>query len=277
MRIQTDRQASAGGGDIHVQSWLPATTPRGVVVLVHGLAEHCGRYAELVGRLHARGLAVYALDHRGHGRSPGPRALIGRFDWLARDVATRVEAAHAAHPAVPLYLLGHSMGGAVALASVLAQPRHVAGLVLSAPAVGADPHVPALQVAVARLLSRLAPTVGVLRLPAAAISRDPAVVQAYERDPLVHRGPIPARTAVELLDAMRGFAGSAGRLRVPTLVLHGTADRLVRIEHAQRVWRAFGTPDLTVHRYEGLYHEVFNEPERARVYADLDAWLAARL
>ena len=142
---------------------------------------------------------------------------------------------------------------------------------------GAGGDVSSASPAVARLLSRLAPTVGVLRLPAAAISRDPAVVRAYEQDPLVHRGPIPARTAVELLDAMRGFAGSAGRLRVPTLVLHGTADRLVRIEHAQRVWRAFGTPDLTVHRYEGLYHEVFNEPERARVYADLDAWLAARL
>ena len=277
MRIQSGLQASAGGGDIYTQSWFPDTTPRGAVVLVHGLAEHCGRYGELVGRLTGLGLAVHAMDHRGHGHSPGPRAMIGRFRWLADDVHARIEHARAAHPGVPLFVIGHSMGGAIALETLLSDPMPLAGLVLSAPALGADSAVPVLQVAMARLLSRIAPCVGVLRLPAAAISRDPAVVRAYELDPLVYRGAIPARTAVELLDAMQGFAARAPALRVPTLVLHGTADRLVPIAHAEPVWQALGSTDLTVHRYEGLYHEVFNEPERARVYADLEAWLEARL
>ncbi|MCX7055972.1 MAG: lysophospholipase [Proteobacteria bacterium] len=277
MRIQSGLQASAGGGEIYVQSWLPEQAPRGVVVLVHGLAEHCGRYGELVERLTGRGLAVYAMDHRGHGRSPGPRAMIGRFRWLVEDVQTRLEVARGAHPGLPLFLLGHSMGGAIALETALSQPVSLAGLVLSAPALGADPAVPALQVAIARLLSRVAPSIGVLRLPADAISRDPLVVGDYERDPLVYRGSIPARTAVELLQAMRGFTARAAALRVPTLVLHGTADRLVPIAQAESVWRTFGSADFSVQRYEGLYHEVFNEPERARVQADLQAWLEARL
>ncbi len=277
MRLLSGLQASEGGGDIFVRSWSPDGAVRGLVVLVHGLAEHSGRYGELVRRLTGRGLAVFAMDHRGHGRSPGARAMIGRFRWLAGDVATRIEAARAAHPGLPLFLLGHSMGGAVALETLLSRPVRVEGLMLSAPALGADPAVPELQVALARFLSRVAPSIGVLRLPAEAISRDPAVVRDYERDPLVYRGSIPARTAVELLETMQGFPARAAALTVPTLVLHGTADRLVPIAHAEPVWRAFGTSDLTVHRYEGLYHEVFNEPERARVLEDLATWLEPRL
>jgi len=204
--------------------------------------------------------------------------MIGRFQWLVIDVARRLAAAQAEHPGRPLILLGHSMGGAVALATALGFPGLSTGLVLSAPALGADPATSTpLRVWAARLLSKLAPTVGVLRLPAAAISSDPAVVRDYELDPLVHRGSIPARTAVELLEAMAGFPALASRLQLPTLVLHGTADHLVPIEFAEPVWRCFGSKDLTVHRYAGFYHEVFNEPDRARVHADLDAWLDQRL
>jgi len=276
MRHATGRQPSVGGGDLYTCEWLPPAA-RGVVVLVHGLAEHSGRYAELVERLTANGLAVYALDHRGHGRSPGPRAQIGRFAWLVADLATRIRAARGAYPGLPLVLLGHSMGGAVALATALAHPALIDALALSAPAIGADPKVPALRVALARLLSRILPAAGVLRLDAALVSRDPAVVRGYETDPLVYRGAVPARTAVELLDAMAAFPAAVGALSVPTLVMHGTADGLVPIRDAERVWQRFGTTDLTVHRYEGLFHEVFNEPERARVFDDLAAWIARRL
>ncbi len=276
MRIETGHQASRGGGELYACEWHPDAPARGVVVLVHGLAEHSGRYAELVGRLTADGLAVHALDHRGHGRSPGPRAQIGRFAWLVDDVARRIARARSLHPGLPLLLLGHSMGGAIALATVLEQPSGIDGLVLSAPALGADPTVSVLRVALARLLSRILPGAGVLTLDASLVSRDPAVVRAYEADPLVHRGAVPARTAVELLGAMAAFPAAVGRLRVPTLVLHGTADGLVPIRYAEPVWQRFGSTDLTVHRYAGLFHEVFNEPERATVYADLAAWIARR-
>ena len=277
MRHATGHQASSGGGELHTCEWHPDAPARGVVVLVHGLAEHSGRYAGLVGRLTAEGLAVHALDHRGHGRSPGARAQVGRFAWLVADVATRLAAARAAHPGLPLILLGHSMGGAIALATALAHPEGIKALVLSAPAIGVDPAVPALRVALARVLSRLLPGAGVLRLDASLVSRDAAVVRAYEADPLVHRGAVPARTAVELLEAMAAFPAAVGALRIPTLVLHGTADGLVPIRHVEPVWQRLGSPDLTVHRYTGLFHEVFNEPEREQVFDDLAAWIRRRL
>jgi acylglycerol lipase len=275
MQHETGEQQGRGGRRLFKQAWLPDGEARAAVVLVHGLAEHSGRYGELVTRLTARQVAVYALDHRGHGRSTGPRAYIESFDWLVEDVTARIRAARDHHPGRRLYLIGHSLGGAAALLAALDHPELVDGLVLSAPAVGADPEIPRSRLLVGRLLSALAPTVGILQLPAAAISRDPVIVRNYENDPLVYRGAIPARTVVELLGAMQRISGRAGELRVPTLVMHGTGDALVPLALAQPLYAQLGAPDLTVKLYEGFYHEIFNEPERSRVYADLEAWLDA--
>lgn len=275
MRNETGEQQGRGGRRLFVQSWLPDGEAQAAVVLAHGLAEHSGRYGELVMRLTARQLAVYALDHRGHGRSTGARAYIESFDWLIEDLVQRVRAARAQHPGRRLFVIGHSLGGAVALLAALDHPQLVDRLVLSAPAVGADPELPRGRLVVARLLSTLAPIVGVLRLPAAAISRDPFIVRNYENDPLVYRGLIPARTVVELLGAMQRIGKRAPELRVPTLVLHGTADALVPLKFTRPIYERLGAPDLTIKLYQGLFHELFNEPERDQVFADLEAWLDA--
>jgi acylglycerol lipase len=277
MRHVIGVQASAGGGALFVQSWLPAADARGAVVLLHGLAEHSGRYPELVGRLVARGLAVYALDHRGHGRSAGRRANFGRFDWLVADAAARIATARAEQPGRTVVLLGHSMGGAIALATALAHPGLVRALALSAPALGADPEPPRAQLALARLLSVVAPSVGVLKLPSAALSRDPAVGRAYDLDPLVYRGAVPARAIVELLAAMQRFPAQAPTLAVPVLVMHGTDDRLVPLRFTQPVHERLDPAERTIRYYDGLYHELFNEPERAQVFADLEDWLERQL
>ena len=277
MRDSEGEESGAHGHRVHARVWLPDDEPTASVVLVHGLAEHSGRYQRLARHLVARGYAVHAFDLRGHGRTAGPRSNIGRFDDLVADVAAAVTRARARHASVPVLLLGHSMGGAVALATALAHPSLVDLLVLSAPAVGADPAVPRLQLIVGRLLSRIAPSVGILRLDSAWVSRDADVVRAYDADPLVFRGSLPARTLVELLGAMHRFLADVPALRMPVLVLHGTADRLVPLAFAEPVYARLGSADRTVIRYEGLYHEVFNEPERARVLADLDAWLDRQL
>ncbi len=277
MHHVTGVQAGAGGAALHVQSWRPAADARGTLVLLHGLAEHSGRYAELTARLVARGLAVYALDHRGHGRSAGPRANIGRFDWLVADAAARIRCARAEQPGKPVVLLGHSMGGAVALATALAHPGLVQALALSAPAVGADPAVPRLRLALARVLSAVAPSTGVLRLPSDALSRDPRVGADYDRDPLVFRGAVPARSLVELLAAMTRLHAGAPGLRMPVLVQHGTDDRLVPLRFTEPVYARLGSADRTIRRYAGLYHEIFNEPERGEVFADLEGWLERQL
>ncbi|MBK6452414.1 MAG: lysophospholipase [Steroidobacteraceae bacterium] len=265
--------AGIGGIDLYAQAWLPGVAPRAVIVVSHGLAEHGGRYETLAGELVQRGYAVYAVDHRGHGRSSGPRANIERFAHVVADFCAFTERCAGEHPATPVFMLGHSMGGAVAFASALRLQHMLRGLVLSAPALATDQPVPRLQEMFVRLLSVVAPGTGALALPPGAVSRDPSVVARYAADPLVHHEAIPARTLVELLGAMQGFPASAPGLRLPTLVLHGTADQLVPLAANRRVYQAFGTRDCVVKLYDGLYHEVFNEPERERVTADLFCWL----
>jgi len=259
---------------LFAQAWLPERDPRVVVVISHGLAEHGGRYAALAERLVAHGYAVYALDHRGHGRSTGERANIGRFSYLVSDLGAFIGRAQRQHPDATTFLVGHSMGGAIALASVLRNPGGLKGLVLSAPALAAGEAVPPFKAFVVRLLSRFAPNTGALTLPATAISRDPAVVRAYESDPLVFRGAIPARTLVELLGAMAEFPEAAPKLKLPVLVQHGTADRLVPLAATRPVYDRLGNPkQRTIRVYDGLFHEVYNEPEREQVIADLEAWI----
>jgi alpha-beta hydrolase superfamily lysophospholipase len=263
------------GARLFRQSWLPDGPPAGVLVIVHGLAEHSGRYDELVRRLVDQRYAVHALDHRGHGRSSGRRAMIDRFKFLVDDLACLIADVRKQHGDARIVLLGHSMGGAIALDYALAHADALSALVLSAPAIGADPGVPRWRIAMARGLSAILPNVGAIKLPAAAISRDPDVVRDYENDPLVFRGAVPARTATELLEAMTALSTRTAQLRVPVLVLHGTADALVPLAIAEPAYAGLGSADRTVRRYPGLYHEVFHEPERAQVFADLEDWLRA--
>jgi alpha-beta hydrolase superfamily lysophospholipase len=265
--------AGIDGIDLFARAWLPDSPPHAVIVVAHGLGEHGGRYAELAQGLVDRGYAVYAVDHRGHGRSSGPRANIGRFSYLVSDFCAFVGRCERQHLDTPVFVLGHSMGGAVAFASALRLQGSLRGLVLSAPALATDQAVNPAQALLARALSVVAPNTGVMGLPPEAVSRDPAVVERYVADPLVHHKGIPARTAVELLAAMQEFPSSAPQLRLPTLILHGSADRLVPLAAVRPLYQAFGTRDRTLKVYDGLYHEVFNEPERDRVIADLYQWL----
>lgn len=265
--------AGADGTELYTQAWSPSETPRGVIVIAHGLAEHSGRYELLTARLVRAGFAVQALDHRGHGRSPGHRANIGRFDSVVSDLYALIDQVRSEHPGTPLTLLGHSMGGAIALTCTLRHQDALHGLVLSAPALAVGADVPTLQVNVARLLSLLLPNVGILKLPAEAVSRDPVVVRAYVNDPLVFTGAVPARTVAELFAAMRAFPATVAQLRIPVLVLHGTGDTLVPLVNCQPIYERLGSRDRSVRTYPGLYHEVFNEPEREAVIADLLDWL----
>jgi alpha-beta hydrolase superfamily lysophospholipase len=262
-----------GGLPLFAQAWLPEAAPSAVVVIAHGLGEHSSRYRVLAERLVADGRAVYAIDHRGHGRSGGSRANIGRFAYVVSDFCTFAGRASRQHPETPLFMFGHSMGGAIAFASAARLQASLSGLVLSAPALGAGEAVPAFKLAMARVMSFVAPNTGALKLPATAVSRDPAVVRAYESDPLVMHEAIPARTLVELLQAMETFAGLARQLRLPVLIQHGTADALVPLAAARDVHQAIASKDRTFRPYEGLFHEIYNEPEREQVTNDLLNWL----
>jgi alpha-beta hydrolase superfamily lysophospholipase len=264
--------SGARGLRIHVKTWLPAVPPVGVVVIAHGFAEHGGRYAAVAERLVAAGIAVRALDHRGHGLSEGKRTSIVRFADYVDDLSTVIGQARERWPSLHLVLLGHSMGGLIALDLAVRQTIPLEGLVLSAPA-ACPREVSTFTLAVGRALSRVAPNTGVLRLPLNRISRDPAVVDAYNNDPLVFRTPIRARLGAEMLDAMDRVDAGLPSLRVPLLVMQGTADGLVDPGCGPHVYDRAGSIDKTLKMYDGLWHEIFNEPEREHVLDDLTAWL----
>jgi acylglycerol lipase len=269
----TGRLAGAGGRAIFWQSWSPVQA-RGVVIIVHGFGEHSGRYEHVARRLVAAGYATYALDHRGHGRSAGQRAVIDRVDDAVADIDQVVTLAGDAQPGLPVFMLGHSMGGLLAVEYALEHQDRLAGLLLSG-ALAALDAAPAPARLMARMLSMVAPTAGMVALDASLISRDPQVVAAYRSDPLVHHGKLPARTVAELMAAGRRFPDRVPEISVPTLIMYGSEDRLCPPSGSVMLGDRIGAADVTIKPYEGLYHEILNEPERETVLDDVCAWLDA--
>jgi alpha-beta hydrolase superfamily lysophospholipase len=223
-----------------------------------------------------RGYALYAPDHRGHGRSEGDRAIIDRLDNAVSDLDAMVELARSRHSGTRLFLLGHSMGGAVALAYAIRHQDKLDGLVLSAPLAALEAASPATRFA-GRVLSAIAPKAGVYTIDSTAVSRDPQVVLDYDADPLNYHGKLAARTVKEVSDAVGDFPDEVGRLTLPILTMHGTADRLTPPEGSEMIIERAGSEDRSIIRYDGLYHELLNEPERERVLADIVDWTDARL
>jgi acylglycerol lipase len=264
------------GLELYWQGWLPEDTPpRAVVVLAHGASEHSGRYAWTAEKLAERGYALYAIDHRGHGKSEGDRAVIDRMRHAVEDLDTLVEKVQASHAGLPLVLLGHSMGGAVALSYTLEHEDRLDALVLSAPLAALEAASPVTR-AVGRVLSAVAPSLGVFAIDSTAVSRDPQVVADYDADPLNYHGRLPARTVAELSSAIDGFPEGVERFRLPMFVMHGTADRLTPIAGSEMVIDRAGSADKTFKRYDDLYHELLNEPERQQVLDEIADWLDAR-
>jgi alpha-beta hydrolase superfamily lysophospholipase len=263
--------------DIYYQGWLPEGDPAAVLLVVHGLAEHSGRYGNVVDFFVPKGYAVYAPDHRGHGRSEGRRVYVDHFTDYLDDLKTFFDMVRGWHPDRKIFLVGHSMGGTIGLAYTLRHQEELDGLVLSAACVRPGESVSPLIITVGKLISILLPKMGMLVLDASAISRDPAVVAAYDNDPLVFRGKVTARLGAEMIGTMQAFPEQVSGLRLPILIMHGTADRLVDPQGSPWLYEAVGSTDKTLKLYEGYYHEIFNEPGHEQVLADVENWLAAHL
>ncbi len=276
MREATGFFRGARGRRIFWQTWSPERDPEAAIVLVHGASEHSDRYRHVASGLVQDGYAVYALDYRGHGRSEGARAVIDSLDNAAADLDQLVLEARQRYGGVPVYMLGHSMGATVALAYAIKHQEWLAGLILSG-ALAALEAAPGPMRLAGRLLSAVAPSFPLVTIDATLVSRDPDVVSAYVSDPLVHHGKLPARTVAELATAIERFPAAVGAITVPTLILYGTADELCPPAGSQMLGERIGAADKTIKAYDGLYHEILNEPERDQVMADIRGWLSERV
>lgn len=252
-------------GRVQVRRW-PIDNPKRLVVLVHGYGEHIGRYEHVARWLCEHGAVCYGVDHRGHGTSSGERVLIDDFAGIVEDVHRVVTQARTAYRALPLVVVGHSMGGLIAARYVQTHPEEVSGLVLSGPVLGEWAVVDEL------LAHDEIPEVPI---DPATLSRDPEVGAAYAADELVWHGPFK-RPTLEAFRVELARATAAGKVEAPLLWLHGSDDALVPLEGTVRGILTLAGPDTTARIFPGARHEVFNETNRDEVLGEV-ARFAARI
>jgi len=266
--------SSKNGTLLFYQGWVPCSDPLAVVALVHALNEHSGRYNNLANEMASHGIAVYAMDLRGHGRSSGKRCYVKNFSDYCDDLDIFIELIKSRHSASKVFLLCHSLGGTISVIYAADHQEKLAGMILSAPTLKLHSSVSNRIKFFARVLSRLVPWAGVSRLEVDSISQDPAVIKAYRRDPLVYTGKITARMGVELMEAIEDTIPDVlPSIRLPVLIMQGTEDRLSHPDSGKFMFDSISSRDKTLKHYDGLFHEIFNEPRHAAVFADMQVWL----
>ena len=259
---------------IYYQAWIPENS-KAVVQVVHGFAEHSGRYMNVVNKLAPLGYAIYATDHRGHGKSEGKRNYVDSFNQYIEDEKIFYDLIKIKHPNLPIFMLGHSMGSMIALIFTEKYESLLRGLILSGTGTGAGESISKSLKLIVKILARIAPKKYINPgLEADKLSHDPEVVLAYENDSLVNADKITIRLGWELMKSFENFESLTGNLKLPLLVQCGAEDTLIKGSE-DTLKNAFNMKDRTILIYKGLYHEVYNETkeEREKVLDDLSNWL----
>lgn len=276
---RTDTFASRDGVDIFYRQYQ-AADERARLVIAHGLGEHSGRYGNVVNRLLPANYSLWIPDHRGHGQSGGKKGHVLNFEQYLLDLRLMVEMAGEGLPeGRKIFLLGHSMGGLIALDFALQSPELIDGVIASSPALGMVVEVPAVKNVLGKVMSFMWP--GLLlgnELDSAKISHDESVVKAYQDDPLVH-DRVSARWFTEFLSSMEEVNRQASRLQIPVLMQVAGDDHLVNAQAGKQFFENLTVADKSLHVYDGLYHEIYNElaDQRLIVLDDLAAWLENHL
>ena len=261
------------GTRIHFRSWRPAT-PKAVVVIAHGVNSHGGQYLWTGEQLEAAGFAVYAIDHRGRGKSEGARFYIDDVSDYTEDLGTLINLAKSREPGLKVFLLGHSAGGVIGCTWALDHQAEIAGFICESFAYQVPAPAPVL--ALVKLLGKIAPKLPVLKLQMKDFTRDPAALAALEADPLCKGEIQPARTVAALLKATDRMKAEFGTLKLPLFILHGTLDKATVPAGSKEFHAAAGSADKTLKLYEGHFHDLLNDIGKEQVLADIIGWMDAR-
>ncbi len=264
-----------GGLKIFARTWAAGATPRGVVVIVHGFNSHSGQYTWVAEQLAAAGLAVYALDHRGRGRSEGERFYVEKVEDYVEDLATFVQTAKSENPGLPVFMLGHSAGGVISCVYALDRQAQLAGLICESFAY--ELPVPDLVLSFLKGLSHVTPHTQVFKLNNRDFSRDPKVVESMNNDPLIKDESQPTQTAAAMIRADERLKEEFSLIKLPLLILHGSEDKATKPSGSRHFHEQAGSSDKTLKIYEGHYHDLLNDTDKEVVMADIRQWIDQRL
>ena len=258
---------------IYYQVWLPEETPKAIVLIIHGLAEHSGRYSEVASELNNDRYAVYGLDHIGHGKSEGRRVFIENFQDYLKNINQFFEIIRSSNNKLPIFILGHSMGGLIVANYLLEYQSDLSGAILSSPALKPPKNISKTTILLGNILSAIAPKLGVMKLNSAHISTNQSITNSYKEDPLVHKGKVSARLSTEMLKAMKHVETNAEIIKLPIMIMQGSNDKIVDPDGAKAFYNYTCSKDKMLKIYEGLYHEILNEPDNKEIIKDLNSWL----
>jgi len=265
------------GQSIFYQYWMPESKPKAALLVIHGLNEHSGRYAHFADFFTANGYSVFALDHIGHGKSDGTRSYIKKFSYYIDDIVTYIKMINDWFPDIPIYPVGHSLGGLINTYLLLDHQHLVRGAVLSGSVVLVPEYVSNFTIMIGKFISILFPKLGLLEIDKQSLSHDPEVVQAYINDPLVFNGKITVRVSSEMNDAIERISLDGEKITLPVLILHGSEDKIVEPECSKYLHGKISSQEKDLIIYDGYFHEIFNEPEKELVFEDVLKWLNAQL
>ena len=259
------------------QSWLPDTESRANIIIVHGIAEHSGRYTNFARYLVGQGYNVFAMDNRHHGQSEGNPGQVDNFQFFIDDLNSFYRQVSEDNQGRKTFILGHSMGAMISLASAVDHQVQPAGFIITGVPLRANPYLPVPVIVLLRPLGFLFPHMALYNLNSSLLSKDRQVVESYDRDPLVFRGKITARLGIELLWQSRRLENELGNIKTPVLILHGQDDAVCDSTGSRLLAKKVASYDKSLVIYPGLYHEILNEPEHEKVFGDIGGWIKARL
>ncbi|XP_029012077.1 monoglyceride lipase isoform X2 [Betta splendens] len=271
---------NADGLHLFCRYWEPGSPPRALVFISHGAGEHSGPYEEIARRLKDLSLLAFAHDHVGHGQSEGDRMNIKDFQIYIRDVLQHIDMMKSRHPNLPVFIVGHSMGGAISILTACERPSDFAGVVLIGPMVQMNPDsATPFKVFMAKVLNHMVPSLTLGAIDSKWISRDKSQVEAYDADELIYHGGMRVSFAMQLMGAVNRIERELPTISWPFLLLHGGDDKLCDIRGSQTMYEKASTADKKIKVYEGAYHALHHElPEVVQsVLKEVTTWITGRL